>query len=522
MKANQRLKRERELRGWSQAKVATEIGTDPATIGRWERGLSFPYPYFREKLCVLFGKSAQELGLVRNKDDGNEGLHPVRDTAVQASDRSPAAPVQVYDPLVPLPTTISTGLIGRDILLCELKQRLLAGGDVALTALNGLPGVGKTALATQLSHDTDVRTHFYDGVLWASLGPHPHISGQLGRWGVLLSLSPHELSNQSNEVLNMAIHSAIGFRHFLLVIDDVWNIEDALVCKVGGPNCSYLITTRFPQIALHFAGNGTTVVHELSEDDSVALLTRLAPDVVVNEATAIRQLAHSVGGLPLALTLIGKYLRVQGHSRQPRRIKAALERLKNVHERLQLKEPYALVERHPSLEQGASLSLRSVIAVSDQVLDEQARATLHSLAVFPAKPNSFSEQAAEVVSAQPAELLDVLSDVGILESSGPGRYTLHQTISDYALAHLENPLAHERFVAYFVDYIETYKNDYDALDLEFENIHAALQVADERAMRSELTRGVNALSTFLYASETSNHPFVSKAKTWLDSLPHTL
>ncbi len=87
MKANQRLKHERELRGWSQAKVAAEIGTDPATIGRWERGLSFPYPYFREKLCMLFGKSAHELGLVRDKDDSEEGLHPGSDAAAQ-----PAAP----------------------------------------------------------------------------------------------------------------------------------------------------------------------------------------------------------------------------------------------------------------------------------------------------------------------------------------------------------------------------------------------------------------------------------------------
>ena len=522
MKANQRLKRERELRGWSQAKIAAEIGTDPATIGRWERGLSFPYPYFREKLCILFGKSAHELGLVRTKDSDQEEPRPLQETAVQAFASSPLAPGQIYDPLVPLLTTISTGLVGRDTLLHELKQRLLSGGDVALTALNGLPGVGKTALATELVHDADVRTHFYDGVLWASLGPHPHIPGQLERWGALLNIPPHELLNQSIEALSMAIRSTIGSRHFLLVIDDIWNIEDALVCKVGGPNCAYLITTRFPQIALHFAGNGTTVVHELSEDDSVALLARLVPDVVVNEAAAIRQLAHSVGGLPLALTLIGKYLRVQGHSHQPRRIKAALERLKNVHERLQLNEPYALVERHPSLEQGASLSLKSVIAVSEQVLDSRARATLYSLAIFPAKPNSFSEQAAEAVSAQPVEFLDILSDVGILESCGPGRYTLHQTISSYALTHLENPLVYERFVTYFVEYIEKYKNDYEALDLEFENIHAALQAADECAMSLELTRGVKALSAFLHAREASNSPFVSKVKIWLDALPRSL
>ncbi|MBV9616371.1 MAG: helix-turn-helix domain-containing protein [Ktedonobacteraceae bacterium] len=516
MKANQRLKRERELRGWSQAKVAMEIGTDPATIGRWERGLSFPYPYFREKLCVLFGKSAPELGLMRNKDESKEGYHSV-DYAGQIS-----APLQIHDPFVPLLTTISSGLIGRDCLLSELKQRLLSGGDVALTALNGLPGVGKTALATQLSHDDDVRAHFCDGVLWAALGPHPHILSQLGRWGALLNISSHELADQSCEAWSTAIRSAIGFRRFLLVIDDAWTIDDALICKVGGPNCAYLVTTRLPQIALYFAGNGVTVVHELSEDDSVALLARLIPDVVLNEALAIRQLVHSVGGLPLALTLIGKHLRAQSHSRQPRRIKAALERLKDMTERLQLNEPYALVERHPSLMQGASLSLRSVIAVSDQALDAQARTALHALAVFPAKPNSFSEEAAEVVSAQPASILDILSDAGILESSGPGRYALHRTISDYALAHALNSEAYERFVMYFVDYIEKYKRNYEALNLEFENILAALQVADEQNMHTELIRGVNALSAFLHTPEAGNHPYTDRARAWLDSLPYAL
>ncbi len=519
MKANQRLKRERELRGWSQAKIAAEIGTDPATIGRWERGLSFPYPYFREKLCILFGKSAFELGLVQDKDDHNHG----KDHAIQASSLPPQPPLQVYDPVVPLLTTISSGLIGRDALLSELKQRLLSGGDVALTALNGLPGVGKTALATQLSYDADVRARFYDGVLWASLGPqHSHILGQLVRWGTLLNVPSPELTDQSDEAWSAAIRSAIGFRRFLLVIDDAWTIEDALLCKVGGPNCAYLVTTRLPQIALYFAGNGATVVHELSEDDSVALLALLAPEVVESEASAIRQLVHSVGGLPLALTLIGKHLRVQGHSRQPRRIKAALERLKNMHERLQLKEPYALVERHSSLMQGASLSLRSVIAVSEQSLDEQASMALHALAVFPAKPNSFSEEAAEVVSAQSAAILDVLSDAGILESSGPGRYTLHRTISDYALTHIPAPGAYERFVTYFIEYIEKYKDNYEALNQEFENILAALQAAVEQNMQAELARGLNALSAFLQVGETESHLCASKARAWVDSLSRAL
>lgn len=66
MTPNRRLKQIRELRGWSQAKVAEQIGTDATTVSRWERGLFSPTPYFRERLCALFGKNAEELGLLES------------------------------------------------------------------------------------------------------------------------------------------------------------------------------------------------------------------------------------------------------------------------------------------------------------------------------------------------------------------------------------------------------------------------------------------------------------------------
>jgi transcriptional regulator with XRE-family HTH domain len=64
MKFPQILRQQRELRGWSQSRAAQELGTTPNTISAWERGLSLPSPYFREKLCALFAKNAQELGLL--------------------------------------------------------------------------------------------------------------------------------------------------------------------------------------------------------------------------------------------------------------------------------------------------------------------------------------------------------------------------------------------------------------------------------------------------------------------------
>ena len=41
----------------------------------------------------------------------------------------------------------------------------------------------------------------------------------------------------------------------LIVIEDAWQIEDALACKVGGAKCTYVLYTRFPYHALHLNMN---------------------------------------------------------------------------------------------------------------------------------------------------------------------------------------------------------------------------------------------------------------------------
>src|SRR5579875_1487292 len=454
---NLRLKNERELRGWSQKYVADQIGADHYYLSRWERGTASPSPYYRRKLCTLFGKDARELGLIAGDRDEPEDS--------SAADSQQVVPVQ---PLAapPIPAAGAVGLVGRHDMLRRLKQRLCNHTSVVLTALNGLPGVGKTTLAVILAHDQDVRDHFSDGVLWSGLGPHPNVPALLGRWGTLLGLASTEVNSLTSiESWVQALHTLLGDRRMLLVIDDAWEIDDALAFKIGGPHCAYLVTTRFPHIALRFASEGATLVRELSEDEGVELLARLAPEVVAQDSEAARVLVQSVGGLPLALTIIGKYLRLQSHSGQPRRIRAAIERLQNVDERLRLVEPQAFLEKSPSLPVETPMSLSAVIEVGDHYLDEQARAGLRALAVFPAKPNSFSEEAALAISNGPVEMLDRLTDAGMLEGSGPERYTLHQTIADYAKAHLNDVSAYHRMVGYFVHYVELHEGDYDALNL---------------------------------------------------------
>lgn len=504
MKPNQSLRAERELRGWSQARVAREIGTTAHNVSRWERGQTSPYPYFREQLCILYGKNARELGLVEDTEfieKPETQLHQVLITSnAQEGHRNILSQTEsitdVFDPMTPLP--IDHDLVGREEVLHRVEQLITGEARQRTVALTGLPGIGKTALAITLVYDRYVREQFPDGVFWAGLGSKPRIAEHLSRWAMLLGLSGVDIAVlHSQEEWSKAIRTQIGARRMLLVIDDVWDIEDALAFKVGGRNCTHLITTRSPTVARAFAPNGTYVVQELSERDSFTLFMHLAPGAQEYEQETVQELVNAVGGLPLALTLMGKCLNIQMHSGQPRRIQAALQRLRDSEERLRLSKAQSPLDRPPALLPGVPISLQTVIGVSDQLLNEQARMMLRSLSVFPAKPNSFSEEAALAVSNYSVEVLDLLTDAGLLEGSGPGRYMLHRSIADYARASLQDGSAYKRFVEFMVRYVQVHRQDDDALTLESKNILTALDVAFERSMWNDLQQGTEIFAAFL-------------------------
>jgi tetratricopeptide (TPR) repeat protein len=283
----------------------------------------------------------------------------------------------------------------------------------------------------------------------------------------------------------------------LLIIDDAWQLEDVLTLKIGGPHCAYLVTTRLPNIAAAAAPDRVIVLHELDEDEGLALLELLAPGIVVHEEQSAHDLVKAVGGLPLALTLIGNYVRMQTYSGQTRRIDAALAHLDKVEVRLQIGEHMAPTQLHPGLPKAAPLSLQTVFAVTDQQLDGLARSAMYALSVFPSKPGSFSEEAALAVAMCTVETLDTLFDAGLLESSSPGRYTVHQTVADYGRLHLQDVTAYERLIHYSADFAETHTQDYELLERESDLILTALERAYELGEQSALVRCTSAFAPFL-------------------------
>jgi tetratricopeptide (TPR) repeat protein/transcriptional regulator with XRE-family HTH domain len=495
---NHALRLARERKGWTQEQLAEQIGASAISVHRWEGGAAFPNHYYRQKLCDLFGLDVEALGLVPAVSASTSQIASDQHHAtLPGKSNAPDLLVESIPPLVPPPPR---KLIGRDEVLAALKKRLLAVDQPKTIALSGLPGVGKTAMLSALAYDEAVCAAFPDGVLWAGLGPSPNLAALLGGWGVALGLKLEEIA-RLNTVGKVArtLCALIAARRCLLVIDDAWQIEHALAFKIGGIQCIHLVTTRSNQLAFQFAGSDTFHIPELSPEAAVDLLATHAPNVVGQELEPAHHLAQLAGYLPLALILIGHYLQSQALAGQPRRVRQALDHIQNVAARMRLAKFYGPTEAPPALQPGRHLSLEAAISVSDEALSADARQALLCLAVFPPKPNSFSEEMALAVAATAAETLDALVDAGLLESYAQGRYALHQAIADYARLQGAPEQAEERLVEKVVGFLESHQRDYSTLEPEGNTIFAALDVACRRGLHQWLVRGVISWHSFLEA-----------------------
>ena len=267
-----------------------------------------------------------------------------------------------------------------------------------------------------LANDRDVLEAFGDGVLWAGVGTHPDLLAVLGHWAAALGLSRDDVARlNSIDTRAAAIHSVIGLRRMLLVVDDVWRIEEADALRLGGPNCAHIFTTRQPALALAIAPDNAFAAPVLDDADGAALLASHAPDIDADHHDAVAALVRAVDGLPLALALMGRRLRAATLGNQSRRMRQTID---------------TLLSEFGSHDGKA---LAGVIASSEAMLDDAGRAALAALAQFPPKPASFDEDAAVAAADCDIGVIDALVDAGLIESDGQ-RLTLHQTIADYARA----------------------------------------------------------------------------------------
>jgi len=186
-------------------------------------------------------------------------------------------------------------------------RRTVIGDDtdqqIALTALRGMGGIGKSVLATALCHDEVIQAAFPDGVIWVTIGKDPgNITEQMKFIGTKLGDSPGHYTSEtagSDRLRTLLAHKAV-----LLVLDDVWNAEHIQPFRLEAPRCRTLFTTRDDGIALS-VGASEVRLGTLNKEQSLELLREWAG----HDDNKLADIAEKLGNLPLALKLAGARLR---------------------------------------------------------------------------------------------------------------------------------------------------------------------------------------------------------------------
>jgi tetratricopeptide (TPR) repeat protein len=236
-------------------------------------------------------------------------------------DFSPSAPADDRFPLPHGLTALPAYHVPRVEELARLDAALAqaTGAEVALTALEGLGGVGKSTLALAYCYSADCAARFPDGVLWGRLGPaaadEVAADSVLLAWGEALRLDRDTFARMAPADKAATLRRVLGERRVLLVVDDMWHAPPARPLQAArGPRCAVLLTTRSLPLAVALECEPLRL-DTLTEEEALALLAkRLGRALNESEQAAAQELVQRVGYHPLAVQLAGAQLRLPGRS----------------------------------------------------------------------------------------------------------------------------------------------------------------------------------------------------------------
>src|SRR5581483_2737822 len=312
-----RIRQERIQRNWRQQDLADQLGTTVSTIQRWERGSQQPSAYFRVKLCALFGKSAEELGLVEGHTSSPSVTEQPEAEVVQV----PSSPTEAPG-LWTVPYLRNPHFTGRDDLLEHLAQQLSfeKSGDVSTMrcavlsqpqAIKRLGGIGKTQIAVEYAYRAREQGH-YAYLLWINAASEEAILTSFQTLAQQLpNFAARDEKDQRKLITALLRWLEACPESWLLIFD---NADELTLVQPYLPQQgrgSILLTTRTHAVSWLAA---SIEVEQMGLVESTQFLLhrtgrQSAPDEECNEAT---NLVIALDGFPLALDQAGAYIEETG------------------------------------------------------------------------------------------------------------------------------------------------------------------------------------------------------------------
>lgn len=325
-----------------------------------------------------------------------------------------------------LPTRL-TSLLGRDELLAELDVQL---ASARLISLVGPGGVGKTSVALELA-----RNHAGASVALVELAALDSAEAVLPAIGDALGLTAADVADPAEACpTQQRIIEALHAQPTLLVLDNCEHLVEAVAKTVrelleAGPPLVVLATTRE---SLGVPGEVVRPIPPLPDDVAVDLFVEraraAAPELDLGGARDdIAAICARLDGLPLAIELAAARARTM----DPTELLARLD------------DRFGVLGTGSRTLERRQQTLRAVVDWSHDRLDDAERRVLRRLAAF---RGGASLAAAEVVTSDDdlpptaiAGVLDRLIDKSLVvrgQRDGESRYTMLQTIGDYAVERL--------------------------------------------------------------------------------------
>ncbi|MEU1864525.1 AfsR/SARP family transcriptional regulator [Streptomyces gardneri] len=319
-----------------------------------------------------------------------------------------------------LPATVPD-FTGRTSFVRELGARLATaeGHVMAVSALAGIGGVGKTTLAVHVAHEA--RRHFPDGQLYVDLqgaghraaAPETVLGSFLRALGTPDSAIPDSLDDRA-----ALYRSTLDGRRVLVLLDNARDAAQIRPLLPGTAGCAALVTSRIRMVDL--AGAHLVDLDVMSPEEALQLFTRIVGEERVQaEREAALDVVAACGFLPLAIRIAASRLAAR------RTWTVSVLAAKLADERRRLDEL-----------QAGDLAVKATFELGyGQLEPAQARAfRLLGLADGP----DISLAAAAAVLDLPLwdteDLLEALVDTSLLESAAPGRYRYHDLVRLYARA----------------------------------------------------------------------------------------
>ena len=271
------------------------------------------------------------------------------------------------------PPPLPSNHVHRHSLLHEIATKLLQATndpnkyETTLT-ITGAGGFGKTNIVTSLCYHSLVKEQFTDGFIFIELGPQatdPNVKlVQLYHLLTGENLKYSDINHAEKEIKKFTNDYYLSV---LVIIDDVWHVEDAEPLVKAFSSCKTILTTRMNDVEKYLPSIQSITIGPMAKNEALSLITKgviNSRQLSLEDKKLLNELAQDVHLWPLLLSLVrGQLFHYIKHYHL-----SYHEAIQNVQRKLYNKGLTAFDKNIESINKGRKLAVEACIEMTLELL----------------------------------------------------------------------------------------------------------------------------------------------------------